>query len=349
MIQIQGKTISNDSPAFIIAEVGANHNGDVELAKKSIDAAADCGVDAVKFQTYTAEELLSNQETIVTTGPKGEKTQTLKELFDSVTLKREFHQEIYNYAKSKGLICFSTPFSLEGVAFLEDIGNPIYKIASSDVNYVDMLEAIANTKKPVFLSTGKCTLSDMDMAIELLQNNGTSDLCLLHCVANYPSKMEHMNLNVIKTLKQMYPDCIIGFSDHSLGITAALGAICFGAKIIEKHFTINKNLDGPDHWFSMDPNDMKNLVNEIRNLEVAFGTQKKFLPQNEVLDKYWATRSLHINKDLKEGDIIKKEDLDMLRPGYGISPFDKNKVVGIKLAKDIKKGTVLEWTHLQSK
>ena len=242
MIKIEDRIISNDSPAFIIAEVGANHNGDLELAKKSIDAAADCGVDAVKFQTYTAEELLSNQETIVTTGPKGEKTQTLKELFDSVTLKREFHQEIYNYAKSKGLICFSTPFSLEGVAFLEDIGNPIYKIASSDVNYVDMLEAIANTKKPVFLSTGKCTLSDMDMAIELLQNNGTSDLCLLHCVANYPSKMEHMNLNVIKTLKQMYPDCIIGFSDHSLGITAALGAICFGAKIIEKHFTINKNV-----------------------------------------------------------------------------------------------------------
>ena len=349
MIQIQGKTISNDSPAFIIAEVGANHNGDLELAKKSIDAAADCGVDAVKFQTYTAEELLSNQETIVTTGPKGEKTQTLKELFDSVTLKREFHQEIYNYAKSKGLICFSTPFSLEGVAFLEDIGNPIYKIASSDVNYVDMLEAIANTKKPVFLSTGKCTLSDMDMAIELLQNNGTSDLCLLHCVANYPSKMEHMNLNVIKTLKQMYPDCIIGFSDHSLGITAALGAICFGAKIIEKHFTINKNLDGPDHWFSMDPNDMKNLVNEIRNLEVAFGTQRKILAQNEVPEKYWATRSLHINKDLKAEDIINKEDLDMLRPGYGISPFDRDKVIGIKLAKDIKKGTVLEWTHLQSK
>ena len=171
MIKIEDRIISNDSPAFIIAEVGANHNGDLELAKKSIDAAADCGVDAVKFQTYTAEELLSNQETIVTTGPKGEKTQTLKELFDSVTLKREFHQEIYNYAKSKGLICFSTPFSLEGVAFLEDIGNPIYKIASSDVNYVDMLEAIANTKKPVFLSTGKCTLSDMDMAIELLQNN----------------------------------------------------------------------------------------------------------------------------------------------------------------------------------
>ena len=349
MIKIEDRIISNDSPAFIIAEVGANHNGDLKLAKKCIDAAALCGVDAVKFQTYTTEELLSHKEAIVTIGQNGEITQTLKELFDNVTLKREIHKEIYDYAKSKGLICFSTPFSVEGVAFLEELDNPIYKIASSDVNYVDMLEVIGATKKPVFLSTGKCTLPEMDMAIELLQKSGTTDLCLLHCIANYPSKMENMNLNVIKTLKQMYPEFIIGFSDHSLGITASLGAVCFGAKIIEKHFTIDKNLDGPDHWFSMDPTDMKNLVTGIRDLEVAFGTQRKFLAQNEVPEKYWATRSLHINKDLKAGDIINKEDLDMLRPGYGISPFDRDKVIGIKLAKDIKKGTVLEWDHLQSK
>ena len=349
MIKIEDRIISNDSPTFIIAEVGANHNGDLKLAKKCIDAAALCGVDAVKFQTYTTEELLSHKEAIVTIGQNGEITQTLKELFDNVTLKREIHKEIYDYAKSKGLICFSTPFSVEGVAFLEELDNPIYKIASSDVNYVDMLEVIGATKKPVFLSTGKCTLPEMDMAIELLQKSGTTDLCLLHCIANYPSKMENMNLNVIKTLKQMYPEFIIGFSDHSLGITASLGAVCFGAKIIEKHFTVDKNLDGPDHWFSMDPNDMKNLVIGIRDLEVAFGTQRKILAQNEVPEKYWATRSLHINKDLKAEDIINKEDLDMLRPGYGISPFDRDKVIGIKLAKDIKKGTVLEWAHLQSK
>lgn len=348
MIKIEDRIISNDSPTFIVAEVGANHNGDLELAKRSIDAATDCGVDAVKFQTYTTEELLSNKNGIVVYGEEGkEVSETVKEMFDKVTLKREFHKEIFDYAKSKGLICFSTPFSVEGVAFLEDLDNPIYKIASSDVNYVDMLEAIGATKKPVFLSTGKCTLSEMDMAIELLQKSGTTDLSLLHCIANYPSKMENMNLNVIKTLKQMYPECIIGFSDHSLGITASLGAVCFGAKIIEKHFTIDKNLDGPDHWFSMDPVDMKNLVSEIRNLEVAFGTQRKFLSQNEVPEKYWATRSLHINKDLNAGDIIRKEDLDMLRPGYGISPFDRDKVIGMKITKDIKKGTVLEWNYFK--
>lgn len=349
MIKINDKIISNDAPAFIVAEVGANHNGDINLAKESIDAASQCGVDAVKFQTYTAEELLSNKDMQYTYkyGNNKEITQTLKEMFDMVTFKREFHKEIYDYAAKKGLICFSTPFSLEGVEFLETLNNPIYKIASSDVNYVDMLEVIGRLQKPVFLSTGKCTLAEMDMAINLLEENGTKDLCLLHCVTNYPSKMEHMNLNVIKTLKQMYPQCVIGFSDHSLGITATLGAVCFGAKIIEKHFTIDKNLKGPDHWFSMDPIDMKNIVNEVRNLEIAFGDQRKLLPQNEVPEKHWATRSLHLKRDLKAGDIITKDDLDMLRPGYGISPFDRDKVIGLRLSKDVKKGEVLEWSHFQ--
>lgn len=348
MIKIENKIISNDSPVFIIAEVGANHNGDLELARRSIDAAFICGVDAVKFQTYTTDELLSNKDAIVIHGKNGnEITETVEEMFDKVTLKREFHKEIFDYAKSKGLICFSTPFSKEGVEFLEQLDNPIYKIASSDVNYVDMLEVIGATKKPVFLSTGKCTLSDMDMAINLLQNSGTTDLCLLHCIANYPSKMQNMNLNVIKTLKQMYPESIIGFSDHSFGITASLGAVCFGAKIIEKHFTIDKNLEGPDHWFSMDPIDMKNLVSEIRNLEMAFGTQRKILNLSEEPEKYWSTRSLHINKDLKSGDTVNKEDLDMLRPGYGISPFDRDKIIGMKVTKNIDKNQVLEWAHFK--
>lgn len=348
MIILGNKIISNDSPTFIIAEIGANHNGSLELAKKSIDAALECGVDAVKFQTYTTDELLSNKKGIVVYGRKGyEVSETVEEMFDKVTLKREFHKEIFDYAKRKGLICFSTPFSTEGVEFLESLNNPIYKIASSDVNYVDMLEKIGQTKKPVILSTGKNTIGDIDLAIKTLEENGTDKLCLLHCIANYPSKMEDMNLNTIKTLKTMYPDYVIGFSDHSLGITATIGAVALGAKVIEKHFTIDKTLEGPDHWFSMDPLDMKNLVIEIRNLEIAFGTSRKKVYINEELDKHWATRSLHINKNFKAGDIIKEEDLIMLRPGYGISPFDKEKVIGMQIKKDINKNEVLEWNHFK--
>lgn len=348
MIKIGEKIISVESPTFIIAEVGANHNGDLTLAKRSIDAAVECGVDAVKFQTYTTDELLSNKDGIVVYGKEGNKvSETVEEMFDKVTLKREFHQEIFDYATNKGLICFSTPFSVQGVEFLEQLNNPIYKIASSDVNYVDMLEAIGKTQKPVFLSTGKTTIGDLDLAVDLPRKSGTKDLCLLHCVANYPSRMEDMNLNIIKTLKVMYPDSIVGFSDHSFGITAALGAVCFGAKIIEKHFTIDKNLEGPDHWFSMDPTDMKNLVTEIRNLELAFGTSRKKIYENEEPDKYWATRSLHIKNSLNIGDIITRENLEMLRPGYGISPFDVDKVVGMKISKEIKKGEILLWSHLK--
>lgn len=348
MIKLGNKIISNESPTFIVAEVGANHNGDLELAKKSIDAAVECGVDAVKFQTYTSEELISNKKSIVVYGKEGQEvSETLEEMFDKVTLKREFHQEIYEYANSKDLVCFSTPFSLDGVKFLEELENPIYKIASSDVNYVDMLEEIGKTGKPVMLSCGKSTIGDLDLAVDLLRENGTKDLCLLHCLANYPSKMENMNLNVIKTLKQMYPDTIVGFSDHSFGITAALGAVCLGAKIVEKHFTIDKTLNGPDHWFSMDPVEMKSLVTEIRNLESAFGSSRKHIGDSEINDKYWATRSLIIKKPLPAGSILKKEDLDMLRPGYGISPFDRDKIIGMKLTKDMKKDEVLEWTHLK--
>lgn len=348
MIKIKNKIISNDSPTFIIAEIGANHNGSLELAKESIDEAYKCGVDAVKLQTYTTEELLSNKEGIVVYGKEGKQTsETVKEMFDKVTLKREFHKEIYDYAEKKGLICFSTPFSESGVDFLESLNNPMYKIASSDVNYVDMLKKIALTQKPVILSTGKCSLSDLDLAIQILEENGTNSLCLLHCIANYPSKMEDMNLNVITTLKQLYPNTIIGFSDHSFGITAALGAVCLGAKIVEKHFTIDKNLNGPDHWFSMDPEEMSSLVKEIRNLEMAFGKQRKELNKCEEPDKYWATRSLHINKKLKNGDIVQENDLIMLRPGYGISPFDKEKVIGMQLKKDINENEILEWTHFK--
>lgn len=349
MIKINNKIISDKSPVFIVAEIGANHNGELNLAKESIDAACECGVDAVKFQTYTCDELLSNKDDLISYHQhSGEITQSLKKMFDMVMLKREFHAKIFEYAKKKGIICFSTPFSVEATEFLENLDNPIYKIASSDINYTFMLECIAKTKKPVFLSTGKCTLSELDKAINLLEFSGVKQLCLLHCVANYPSKMQDMNLNLIKTLKQLYPQSIVGFSDHSLGITATLGAVCFGAKIIEKHFTLDKTLNGPDHWFSMDPNDMKNIVSEVRNLECAFGDGRKILRGDEIDEKYASTRSLHANKDLKAGEKITRNDITMLRPGYGISPFDLPKILGISLRKDIKKGEVLEWKHFQS-
>lgn len=347
MIKINDKKISKHSPTFIVAEIGANHNGSLELAKQSIDAAIECKVDAVKFQTYTKDELLCNPKDIVKYGKNGEISTTLGEMFDKVTLKREFHEELFNYAKQKNIICFSTPFSVDGVNFLEKLNNPLYKIASSDVNYVDLLKAIAKTKKPLIISSGKCTLSEFDKAMQTLYQNGTDKIVVMHCVANYPSLMKNMNLKAIKTLKKLYPKCIIGFSDHSLGIHASLGAVCFGAKVIEKHFTIDKNLPGPDHWFSMDKNDMSELVRQIRDLEMAFGDGVKTLPECEILDRKYAARSLVSDVDLKKGQIVLSQHLKALRPGYGISPFDLQKVVGLRINCDILKNQVLEWKHFK--
>lgn len=343
-IKISNRILSNEKPTFIIAEIGANQNNNIEDIKRIVKTAKECGVDAVKFQTYTAEELLTDRERIITWGKKGkEKSQTIANMFDEIKFDRDKHKEIFSYAKSLGLIVFSTPFSVDGVNFLNGLNVPCFKVASSDVNYTDMLVEIAKTKKPVILSLGKCSLSEADRAISLLQESGCEELILMHCVAQYPSPMDEMNLKVIESLKVMYPECLIGFSDHSIGITAAIGAVALGARVIEKHFTLDKNLDGPDHWFSMDPVEMKSLVSEIRNLESAMGSSRKRVLSCEQTEKEVSTRSLVINRNIKNGEQVKADDLVMLRPGWGISPFDKEKVIGLKVTKNINKGTVLTW------
>lgn len=347
-INIGNKTISNEDKTFIVAEIGANHNGDIKLAKEMIKAAAECGVDAVKFQTYTSHELLADNDRELSYTSNGKQVkQTIGELFDNVSLNRNYHKELFDYAHNLGLEVFSTPFSLEGAEFLNNLNVPCFKIAASDVNYVDMLEKIAQYKKPVILSLGKCTLGEADQAINLLFDNGCKELIIMHCVAQYPSPIDEMNLNTIKTLKQLYPECIVGFSDHSLGITAAIGAVAFGAKMIEKHFTLNKKLEGPDHWFSMDPTDMKKMVAEIRHLELALGKSRKMILDCEKKERNTSVRSLVLNRRFKKNEIIKTTDLVMLRPGWGISPFDKNKVVGMKVNQDCDKNTVLTWDLLK--
>ncbi|KOP82299.1 N-acetylneuraminate synthase family protein [Cytobacillus solani] len=345
---ISNRSIGYDDPTFIVAEIGANHNGDFELAKRSIRAAAEAGVDAVKFQTYTADELLSDHERIVSWGKSPAlKSEKIGDMFNRLSLKRQWHLDLFNYAKSLGVIPFSTPFSLDGVRFLNELKVPCFKVAASDVNYLEMLTLLAKMNKPVMLSLGKCSLSEADIAINTLLNNGCKDLVIMHCVSQYPSPMEEMNLRVIKSTKAMYPECIVGFSDHSLGITSAIGAVVLGARVIEKHFTLNKQLDGPDHWFSLDPLEMKLLVNEIRNIELALGSPRKRVMPSEENERQTSIRSIVLNKDLNYGDIIRKEDIKFTRPGWGISPFDRDKIIGLKINKSLPKNTVLKWEYFK--
>lgn len=348
-ICIENKKVGYKKPTFIVAEIGANHNGDIELAKRTIEAAAFAGVDAVKFQTYSASELLSDHERILTYGKEGqEKKESIGKMFDRLALKRDLHKELFDYSKELGLIPFSTPFSVNGVDFLnEELDVPCFKVAASDVNYIEMLKALGKTNKPVMLSLGKCTIGEADIAIQTLHESGCTELIIMHCVAQYPSPMEEMNLKIIESLKVMYPECIVGFSDHSLGATAAIGAVVLGARVVEKHFTLDKKLEGPDHWFSLDPAEMKFLVDEIRNIEMALGTSRKRIMPSEVDERTTSIRSIVLNKDLEKGHILKETDVKYTRPGWGISPYDIDKIVGLKITEGLPENTVLEWKYFK--
>lgn len=340
--------VQKNIPCFIVAEIGANHNGNVELAKEMVKAASECGVDAVKFQTYSAEELLADKDRIITWGSEGaEESEPIGQMFDRISLPRNVHEEIFKYAKSLDVIPFSTPFSIDGLYFLESLDVPCIKVAASDINYIDMLKELTKINKPVMLSLGKCTLSEADKAISILLDGGCNKIVIMHCVSQYPSPIEEMNLRVIQSLKIMYPECIIGFSDHSMGMTAALGAVALGAKVIEKHFTLDKNLIGPDHWFSMNPDEMKSLVREIRNLEAAMGNSRKRVLNCEVDEKVKSTRSLVLRKNMRKGEKITENHLKMVRPGWGIEPYDKEKIIGMRVNRDLSLNTVLKWEYLK--
>lgn len=347
-INIAGKRIGDEHPTFIVAEIGANHNGSVALAKKIIDEAVNCGVDAVKFQTYTSTELVADLYRNVTWGPKGKQvTENIADMFDRIALQRSSHREVFEYAQNRGLIAFSTPFSVDGLQFLNNLDVPCIKIASSDVNYQDLLIAAGRINKPIMLSLGKCSIGEADEAVDTLFSNGCEDLVLMHCVAQYPTPMEDVNLNIIRSLKTMYPNCVVGFSDHSLGITASLGAVALGARVIEKHFTLGQSLVGPDHWFSLDPMLMKSLVTEIRNLESAMGFPRKRILESEKAGRQNSIRSLVLARDLDKGHSISANDLKVLRPGGGISPFDRDKVIGMKITSNLPMNTLLQWDHFK--
>jgi sialic acid synthase SpsE len=343
---INGREISRTGKTYIIAEAGANHNGDAETALKMIDTAAEAHADAIKFQTYTSDELLCDPVRPVTWRySAGEVTEPVGEMFKRVALKRSDHEKVFSYAARRGITAFSTPFSPDGVRFLDKLGVPCFKVASSDIVYFDMLKAIAFTKKPVILSAGKSTLAELDTAAAFLE--GGSDLAILHCVAKYPTDYEDANINVIKTLLLQYPNSVIGFSDHTRGITCALGAVAIGARIIEKHFTLDNKGYGPDHEFSLNPAELSSLVAEIRNLESAMGTSRKTVTNSELSERETSVRSLTVLSDLKKGDRLTAEILGAKRPGGGISPLDKDKISGLAVTRDIPANTTLCWDDLK--
>jgi N,N'-diacetyllegionaminate synthase len=341
--------IGPESPTFIIGEIGANHDGNVDKAIALVDMAIRSGVDAVKLQTYTASDLVADVHRIIRWGPPDNETEeAVGSMFERITLSFENQKRVLDYAKSNGMTAFSTPFSIHAVHDLFAVGVPGFKFASSDVNYHELLIAGARTGLPVLLSLGKSSMAEAALAIERLSPVATGGLALLHCVAQYPAPVEDLNLRAIGMLAQAFPQCIIGYSDHSIGITAAVVATAMGACIVEKHITLDKGTVGPDHWFSADESELASMVQAIRFTRNALGSTSKFLTPSETVERHNACRSLVSSKPLRAGEPVEADDVKVVRPGWGIPPYLLPDLIGLAPYADVDANTVLTWDLFKS-
>lgn len=345
-IQIDNRIISEASYAYIIAEMSANHLLNFERAKEIIYRLRDSGVDAVKLQTYTPDTI-----TIDCDNPE---FQTRGELWDGETLYSlyqkaytpwEWQEDLAKYANELGLSCFSSPFDLTAVDFMDKIGMPAFKVASYEINDIPMLRKIAKTGKPVIISTGTAYLEDIERALRVCREEENEQVILLKCTSAYPCPYEDVNLNVIPLMRSTF-DCMVGLSDHTLGSEVALGGIALGAKVIEKHVTIKREDGGPDGAFSMEIEEFTDMVRQIRNLEKALG-KATF----ELTDKQEAarsgTRSLYVVKDIKKGEVITEENVRSIRPGKGLHTMYWETILGKKARCELSKGTPMAWEFVE--
>lgn len=347
-VKIQNRSINGSQPCLIIAEAGVNHNGDISLAHRLIDSAAKAGVDAVKFQCFVTEEL------IIPTVPKANyqvKTTGLKEnqfeMLKSLELDLHQHAELKKHCEDVGLIYICTPYDYPSVDILERIGVFSYKIASTDTTNIPFLRYIAGKGKPVFLSTGMSTLGEIEMAQDTLIQNGLSGkVILLHCTSEYPVPLNEVNLRAISTLQQAFR-CPVGFSDHTPGIGASPWAIVLGACVIEKHFTLDRSMKGPDHCASIEPHELKALVHTVRDVEAALGDGIKRPMPSEIENKPLMQKSLVTLRFVRTGEIISILDLTAKRPGFGLPPSFIDMVIGKRAARDIPANSILSLAHIK--
>ena len=320
------------SKVIIIAEAGVNHNGDIQIAKKLIDAAVDAGVDYVKFQTFKADSLVSKsakkaeyQSVNINDGDDSQYA-----MLKNLELSHEDHLELMSYCEERNINFFSTAFDVEGVHYLNDLGLSFFKIPSGEITNYPYLKAVALCKKPVVMSTGMCSENDIEKALEVLVKFGLSMemISILHCNTEYPTPMKDVNLKAMLTIQEKFKTKV-GYSDHTLGIEVPVAAVALGAHVIEKHFTLDKTLPGPDHVASLEPDELKAMVKAIRNIELAMsGNGEKIASESEFKNIAIARKSLHIKRDLLKGHTIIDEDLIPLRPGDGISPMEWENVIG---------------------
>lgn len=339
---IGNRKVGKDAPVFIIAEVGSNHNRDLNQAKKLIEIAAEAEADAVKFQTYSAETLYSKK----TPNPnylEGKMEQkSVWQLIKDIELPREWQGEIADYSRSHDLMFLSTPFDYKAIEELEKLNMLAYKIASFEIVDLPFLKKIAETKKPIILSTGMASLGDIEDAINAIREINDVPVALLHCAINYPPPFEDLNLRAIKTLEKVF-QVPVGYSDHTMSVTIPAVCVALGACIIEKHYTLDRSLKGPDHKFSLEPDELKLMVKNIRETETSLGSTLKFMAKSEENLYKLARRGIIARKKIPKGKVIEKSDLIIKRPGYGIAPKFMNIVIGRTAKKDIDEDDIITW------
>jgi N,N'-diacetyllegionaminate synthase len=338
------KEFCMSNKVIIIAEAGVNHNGDLSMAKKLIDAAAGAGADYVKFQTFKAESLVSMNAAKAAYQVKniGEENGSQYSMLKKLEMPDEWHYILEQYAEEKGIQFLSTGFDEKSIDFLDQLGTPFFKIPSGEITNKPYLENIAAKKKPVILSTGMADLSEIEDALDVITACGISKdmISVLHCNTEYPTPMKDVNLRAMRTIRDTF-DIPVGYSDHTLGIEVPIAAVALGAVIIEKHFTLDRNLPGPDHKASLEPAELTAMVKAIRNIELCLGDGIKVPSESESKNKVVARKSIHLLADMKKDTVLQKADLIMKRPGNGISPMRIDEVIGKKIKNDLSADTLI--------
>ncbi|MBQ9926690.1 MAG: pseudaminic acid synthase [Lachnospiraceae bacterium] len=341
--KIGQKCISETSPAFIVAEISANHNQDYSRAVEIIHAAKEAGADAVKLQTYTADTITIDCDDEcfqINEGTIWDGT-TLYKLYQEAYTPWEWQPKLMEEANKLGLECFSSPFDFTSVDFLEEMKVPAYKIASYEINDIPLIRKIAKLHKPMIFATGIAYPDDIERALAVCKEEGNEDVILLKCVSSYPTPYEAVNLRVIPTLAKTY-DCLAGISDHTMGSIVSAGAIPLGAKMVEKHMTLRRADGGPDSAFSMEPEEFKKMVDEIRILEKALGSSEYVLTATQKLE-HEGSRSLFVVKDIAPGEILTPDNIRSIRPGNGLHTMYYEEILGKKAKGFLQKGTPLAW------
>jgi len=336
---------NNFKKCFIIAEAGVNHNGSLDLAKKLVDAAKNTGADAIKFQIFKSEDLVTKESKTADYQKKNTgKNETQLEMLKKLELSSSDFKELKKYCDSKKIIFLSSPHTGDAIDFLDPLVK-IYKIGSGDLNNLPFLARVAKKKKPIILSTGMSNLSEVLEAIKTIKKVGNKKISLLHCTTSYPCDFKDVNLKAIETLKNKF-NLPVGYSDHTLGLNVAIAAVALGAEIVEKHITLDKDMPGPDHKSSLEPDEFKKMVEGIRNIEIAMGDGVKKPTASEKSVKKFVRKSIVAKKDILKGEIIREDVLAIKRPGTGIEPKYLSRIIGKRAKRNIKEDELISWRNL---